>query len=124
MVTDNKSIKQPCRDLRKRQTLAEQFLWKLLRNRKLEGYKFLSQHPLAKISVNGPISFYIADFYCAQKRLVNEAGGAIHEERKEYDANRDEVILSYSIRTMRFKNESVINDNTAVLDEILKALQS
>ena len=124
MLIDNKSIKQLCRDLRKRQTLAEQVLWKLLRNRRLDGYKFLRQHPLAKISVNGKISFYIADFYCAEKRIAIEADGPIHDDRKEYDANRDEVIQFYNIRTMRFKNDRVINDSAAVLDEILKVLES
>jgi very-short-patch-repair endonuclease len=124
MVIDNKAIKELCRDLRKRQTLAEQVLWKLLRNRKLQGYKFLRQHPLAKISVNGKISFYIADFYCVEKRLVIEADGPIHEERKEYDANRDEVVQSYNIRTIRFKNELVINQTAQVIDEILKVLEA
>jgi very-short-patch-repair endonuclease len=124
MVIDNKTIKQLCRDLRKRQTLAEQVLWKLLRNRRLKGYKFLRQHPLAKIAINGRISFYIADFYCAEKRIVIEADGSIHEERKEYDANRDEVVQSYNIRTIRFKNELVINQTSLVIDEILKVLEA
>jgi very-short-patch-repair endonuclease len=96
----------------------------LLRNRRLKGYKFLRQHPLAKIAINGRISFYIADFYCAEKRIVIEADGSIHEERKEYDANRDEVVQSYNIRTIRFKNELVINQTSLVIDEILKVLEA
>jgi very-short-patch-repair endonuclease len=124
MGFEKKGIKDLCRDLRKRQTLAEQVLWKLLRNRKLQGYKFLRQHPLAKIAINGHINFYIADFYCAEKKVVIEADGPIHEERKEYDANRDEVIQSYNIRTLRFKNDKVINQSQEVINEILKALES
>ena len=124
MVTDKKRIKELCRDLRKRQTPAEQVLWKLLRNRKLSGYKFLRQHPLAKTNIQGRISFFIADFYCAGKKLVIEADGPIHEERKEYDANRDDVIQSYNIRVLRFKNEQLINHSTAVIDEILTVLES
>ena len=110
-----------CRDLRKNQTPAEIRLWKLLRNRKLKGFKFLRQFPLAKTSIQGHRKFYIADFYCAEKRLVVEADGPIHLERKEYDQNRDEVLQSLAIRTLRFTNEKIITQSELVLSEILKA---
>ena len=103
---------------------AEKVLWQLLRNRKLSGYKFLRQFPLAKASIQGHRCFYIADFYCAEKRLVIEADGPIHELRKKYDANRDEVIKSHNIRVLRFENKKVINQSTKVLEEILKVLES
>jgi very-short-patch-repair endonuclease len=119
-----KTVQELCRELRKNQTEAEKVLWQLLRNRKLAGYKFLRQYPLCKVSYSGYRTFYIADFYCAQKRLVIEADGPIHLERKDYDKNRDEVMLSQNITTLRFTNEKVLHDSEQVLKEILLALQS
>jgi very-short-patch-repair endonuclease len=51
------------KELRKTQTPEEKIMWDKLRGRKLLGYKFLRQYP---IIVNSA-SFYIADFYCAEK---------------------------------------------------------
>ena len=46
------------RELRQTQTVCETQLWDLLRNRQLEGYKFLRQVPI------GP---YFADFACLKE---------------------------------------------------------
>jgi very-short-patch-repair endonuclease len=84
----------------------------------------LRQYPLAKVSIDTWRTFYIADFYCAEKRLVIEADGPIHDERKEYDKNRDEVLQSHNIKVIRFPNDRIINHPEAVIDEILQILQS
>ena len=118
-----RSIKELCRELRKRQTPAENALWALLRNRKLQGYKFLRQHPLAKVYSQGRKSFYIADFYCVEKKLVVEADGPIHQERVEYDKNRDEVLESYKIPVLRFLNEQILKQPDVVIGEILRVLE-
>jgi very-short-patch-repair endonuclease len=54
------------RALRIVMTDAERRLWSLLRDRRLEGYKFRRQRPI------GP---FIADFACITHRLVVEADG-------------------------------------------------
>lgn len=118
-----KPVFELCRDLRKNQTPAERLLWQLLRNRKLDNYKFIRQHPLMIFSYNRRQRFYIADFYCAEKKLVIEADGPVHNERQEYDANRDEVISELEIKTLRFKNDRVLNDSEQVLLEILDVLE-
>ncbi len=38
-------IKSHVRELRQRQTKSEEIIWELVRNRKLDGKKFLRQHP-------------------------------------------------------------------------------
>jgi len=50
------------RELRKKATDAEQFLREILKDKSL-GYKFRRQHPIAS---------YIADFYCAESKLIIE----------------------------------------------------
>lgn len=118
------TIKQICRELRKSQTPAEAALWKLLRNRKLEGYKFLRQHPLGTIRIQGDQAFYVADFYCAAEKLVIEADGSIHELRKEYDKNRDEVMQELGLTVLRFKNDEILNNSDLVLEKIVAMINS
>ncbi len=58
--------------LRKKQTAEEEFVWKMLRGRKT-GLKWRRQ-----VS----IGVYVADFYCAEKRIVLELDGSQHQEEK------------------------------------------
>jgi len=81
-------------------TGAEKILWKELKNRNLNGLKFRRQHP---------IHFYIADFYCHEKRLVIEVDGEIHKRRavKEHDENRSAELDRLGINVIRFTNDQV-----------------
>jgi len=116
-----RSIKELCRNLRKNQTGAEDLLWRNLRNRKLNGLKFLRQHPIIYDKFTSNVKFFIADFYCAEKRVVIELDGKIHDHQKEYDQNRDLIISEQGIKVLRFKNEEV-QDIPALLNKILKEI--
>ena len=100
------------RELRKAQTPAEQALWARLRNRGLEGLKFRRKPPI------GPL---IADFYCAQHRLVIEVDGGVHAGQKEQDAQRTAQLAAYGYHVLRGSNESVETDLEAVLHKIIVA---
>jgi len=104
-----KSIKELCRELRKNQTEAETILWEKLRNRKLNGLKFLRQHPIVYDRFTSNVKFFIADFYCAEKEIIIELDGEIHDLQKEYDENRDLIINHKGIKVVRFKNQEVEN---------------
>ncbi|GIL14410.1 MAG: hypothetical protein BroJett038_31300 [Chloroflexota bacterium] len=65
---------QIARELRQRETAAEDLLWECLRNRRLANLKFRRQHPVA----NTP---YVVDFFCYDHRLVIELDGAQHAAR-------------------------------------------
>lgn len=105
------------RKLRKDHTTAEAFLWELLRDRKLLGFKFRRQHQLGD---------YLADFYCREAQLVIECDGAAHEpnEQWHHDRQRDAYMIGQGLRVLRFPNERVINDTDHVLEEIAKQLPS
>jgi very-short-patch-repair endonuclease len=77
--------KQVCRELRKNSTEAENILWERIRNRKLDGKKFLRQHPLY-YDLTGRESFFVADFYCFEERLVIELDGQYHKYRLKKDS--------------------------------------
>ncbi|MCI0707996.1 MAG: endonuclease domain-containing protein [Ignavibacteriae bacterium] len=113
--------KQIARELRKNMTEAERILWEELRDRKLLGKKFLRQHPLLCLNEGRP-TFFIADFYCYERKLVVELDGRIHERQKEHDELRTHLINNKGIRVVRFKNEEVERRLTDVLKQLEKYL--
>ncbi len=96
-----------CRALRKNGTEAEDTLWQMIRNRKINQLKFTRQFPLIYTVNNGKPSYFIADFYCSEKKVVIELDGEIHEHQKEYDENRDQIISKLNIKVKRFKNNEI-----------------
>src|SRR5437868_1594892 len=94
------------RDLRQSIAPAEHKLWQRLRNRGLDGLKFRRQAPI------GP---FVADFVCAEMKLVIELDGPSHNEREKYDADRSIYLSHLGYRVLRFLNEDVHRDIDAVL---------
>ena len=111
-------IKQIARDLRKNQTEAEDILWERLRNRRFKKKKFLRQHPIV-FRIEGKERFFIADFYCREKRLVVEIDGKIHLKQKEYDQYRDLIVQGFGLQIIRVKNETIQTELDKFLIEIL-----
>lgn len=109
--------KQLCRDLRKRSTKAEGILWEELRNRKLDNKKFYRQYPIF-YDITGKESFFIADFFCFETKLVIELDGAIHDKQLKEDMQRTEILNLLGLSVVRFKNEEIEKELTKVLERI------
>jgi very-short-patch-repair endonuclease len=118
-MISRRRIIELARELRKTSTPAEILLWKELRNRKVDGVKFLRQHPLIYEEDRGRLHFFIADFYCAQHKLVIELDGKIHEKQKYYDRERDLIIERLGLKVIRFKNEE-----TNQMDKLVGKIRS
>lgn len=112
-------IKQAARELRKSQTPAEKELWEILRNRRLNGKRFLRQHPIG-VGYSEPARYFIADFYCPEHRFIIEIDGEIHDYRKEYDELRTLLINQKGISVIRIRNDELRNIDV-VIDRIRKA---
>ena len=82
----NKALVTPAKLLRKNMTREERRLW----------YDFLRNHPV-RFSRQKILGKYIADFYCAQAKLVIELDGSQHfgEDGLSYDAKRDAFLQGY-----------------------------
>ena len=115
-------IKRLATKLRNNATREERFLWSELRRKNLK-YKFLRQHPIIYDSANREYFFYIPDFYCAQKKLVVEVDGKIHDYQKEYDKHREEVLKGKGLHVLRLRNEE-LNNIEKVIEKINKMLHS
>jgi very-short-patch-repair endonuclease len=98
------------RALRRRATLTERILWRLLRDRRLDGLKFRRQVPV------GP---YVLDFVCLARRLVVEADGPFHDPA--HDARRDRWLAAQGFRVLRFANRDILCASAGVIDAILDA---
>jgi very-short-patch-repair endonuclease len=66
--------------------------------------------------------YYIPDFYCHQSKPVVEADGPIHQYKKEYDRNRDEVLAGLGLTIIRFDNDQIINNIDLVVETIKQNL--
>jgi very-short-patch-repair endonuclease len=106
------------RELRKNQTPAEVKVWDLLRNRRFLGFKFLRQHPIVVEKHNGKTGFYIADFYCSEKKLVIEIDGLIHTFQIDYDKARDVMMNELGLTIFRITNDEVEKNVFEVLNKI------
>ncbi|TIP33012.1 MAG: DUF559 domain-containing protein, partial [Mesorhizobium sp.] len=61
------------RSMRREPTEAEDRLWQELRGRRLDNIKFKRQVPMGR---------YVADFVCAEARLIVEIDGSQHAESR------------------------------------------
>jgi len=101
------------RRLRKNQTEAEHIMWKALRNRKLNNWKFRRQHPISE--------GFILDFYCVETKVAVELDGAHHrlKGQMEYDENRTKFLEELGIRIIRILNKEVLSSKENVLRKII-----
>ncbi len=80
--------------------LHEAVVWNQLKHGRLNGLDFDRQ----KIIGN-----YIVDFFCAERGFVLEVDGASHEDRYEYDAERDAFLTGLGLTVVRISVNSVLN---------------
>jgi very-short-patch-repair endonuclease len=107
-------MKDFARSLRWNATDAERVLWKHLRRRQIDGFRFRRQRPF------GP---YVCDFICLEARLIVELDGSQHVDQAQYDARRDAFMRAHDFRIARFWNADVMTNVEAVLDTIFEALR-
>jgi very-short-patch-repair endonuclease len=104
-------IRKLSRQLRRPLTPAELILWKHLRGSNVGGFKFRRQHAIGR---------FIADFYCAECRLIVEVDGDVHNDRKEYDTERTTWLNERDYHVLRLTNEQVLDSLEASLKFILE----
>ena len=108
-------MKEKARALRKNETDAERLLWYYLRDRRLAGHKFRRQQP---------IGVFIADFVCIERRLIVELDGGQHGLQAEGDKQRSIYLESKGYKVIRFWNDQVLKEIQAVLEVILRIIES
>jgi very-short-patch-repair endonuclease len=101
------------RVLRASETSAEAKLWSKLRDRRLDGLKFVRQ---------APIESYFVDFLCRDRKIIVEVDGGTHATDAEIvaDAAREAELRRRGYRVFRATNDEIYDN----IDGVLKALLS
>lgn len=90
-------------------TEAEQYLWRHIRMRQVQGLKFRRQHPCGD---------YISDFACVEIKLAIELDGSQHQQQIEYDEKRSKWLESQGWKMLRFWNNEVLQSSESVLETV------
>ncbi|MHC4139182.1 MAG: endonuclease domain-containing protein [Planctomycetota bacterium] len=92
IIPYNPKLKQFARDLRNNSTLSEVLLWRQIKGRKLE-YEFHRQVPIDE---------FIVDYYCHELQLAIEIDGDSHNDKYDYDMNRQMELQYLGVKFIRF----------------------
>jgi very-short-patch-repair endonuclease len=95
-------------------TEAERIVWRMIRNKRLEGLRFRRQAQL------GP---YYLDFFCPKAKLAVEIDGVSHtsDDGIVHDEIRTRWLETHGIRVLRFTNSDVFQRPVNVADAIHRA---
>ena len=102
------------KELRKNMTPWERHLW----------YDFLRNYKV-KVRRQAVFGSYVADFYCAQAKLVLELDGSQHYEDTvmDYDAKRTQALEQYGVVVIRIPNNEVSRNFHGVCEYIDAAVR-
>jgi very-short-patch-repair endonuclease len=114
---NNSSTKEYRRKLRNNSTDAERKIWSILRNKQINGLRFLRQYSVGK---------YILDFYCPELKLSIEIDGGQHNEKEkiDYDINRTIYLKRSNIKVLRFWNNDVLNNIEGVWEKLIDEIST
>jgi len=107
--------RERAREMRREATAGERKLWSHLRRKSIGGVRFRRQHPLFG---------FIADFCCAEARIVVELDGDSHAARADYDRWRTRELNRRGYRVVRFLNQEVIENIEGVIEKIWEEIQA
>ena len=105
----NPALKNRAKTLRKAGNFAEVVFWKQVRNWEFWQLDFDRQRVIGN---------YIVDFYAKSLGLVIEIDGESHNEKEDYDAKRDDFMISIGIRIFRISKLRVLHDLENVMVEL------
>lgn len=107
----NSDLKERARELRKAGNLPEVLFWNEVKSKKFFGLDFDRQRVIGS---------YIVDFYVKSLGLVVEIDGSSHDDKEEYDAERQAYLEGLGIKVIRFTTDEVKEDMSWVLDQLAK----
>ncbi|MEQ9090365.1 MAG: phenylalanine--tRNA ligase subunit beta [Balneola sp.] len=105
----NSDLKERARELRKAGNLPEVLFWNEVKSKKFFGLDFDRQRVIGS---------YIVDFYVKSLGLVVEIDGSSHDNKQEYDAERQAYLEELGIKVKRFTTDEVKEDISWVLDQL------
>ena len=105
----NPKLKERAKKLRKAGNLSEVLFWNQIKQKKFNSLDFHRQ----KIIGN-----YIVDFYCPELNLVVEIDGESHNDKVEYDKERDSYFQSLGLKVLHFDDLDIKKNLAGVIDSL------
>lgn len=109
----NPKLKQRARELRMAGNLSEVLFWNQVKNKQFFKLDFDRQ----KIIGN-----YIVDFYCKDLGAVVEIDGGSHDQKQEYDKERDNHLKSFGLKIFHIQDIDIKKNLDGVLGFLRKSL--
>ncbi len=102
----NPKLKDRAKELRKSNVLSEVIFWNSIKNKQFWGLDFDRQKVIGN---------YIVDFYLKQLSLIVEIDGISHNDKQDYDEERQKYLESLGLNVIRFNDNDIKRDLTAVI---------
>ena len=112
-IPKNKLLTNRAKDLRKAGNLSEVIFWQTFKDKKKLGFDFDRQVIIGN---------YIIDFFIPELGLVFEIDGSSHNEKEEYDAERDNFMQSLNLQVIRISDTDVKKNMESVYQLVVKII--
>jgi len=114
-IPKNKLLKERAKELRKAGNLSEVIFWQIFKDKKKIGFDIDRQVIIGN---------YIVDFFIPELGLVIEIDGSSHDEKIEYDEERDNFMESLNLQIIRILDIDVKKNIQSVYSFIVKVIQN
>ena len=108
-LPENEDLSAFARKNRKAGNLAEVILWMQVHRKMFYGLDFDRQKVIGN---------YIVDFYVKRLGLVVEIDGGSHNEKTEYDSQRDQYLESLGLKVFHTTDFDVLHHVSLVLNDL------
>ena len=114
-LTQKEVMLARAREQRRNNVNAEAMIWRAVRSRRSEGFKFRRQVPIEN---------FILDFVCFKSRCVVEIDGPSHEGQAGKDARRDALLAAQGFRVLRISNDLALGAPDIAVRQVLAFLKN
>ena len=113
-IPKNKLLKDRAKNLRKAGNLSEVIFWQTFKDKTKLGFDIDRQVIIGN---------YIVDFFIPELGLVFEIDGSSHDNKIEYDAERDNFMQNLNLQIVRIFDVDVKKNMPNVYDFILETIR-
>src|SRR3989344_3144486 len=113
-IPKNKLLSDRAKELRKAGNLSEVLFWQTFKDKKKLGFDIDRQVIIGN---------YIVDFFIPELGLVFEIDGPSHDDKMEYDAERDAFMKDLNLQVVRVLDIDVKKNLGMVYDLVLKIVR-
>ena len=113
-IPKNKLLSERAKELRKAGNLAEVLFWQTFEDKKKLGFDIDRQVIVGN---------YIVDFFIPELGLVFEIDGSSHDEKIEYDAERDDFMHDLRLEVVRILDSDIKKNINQVHDLVFSAVE-